>query len=136
MSYDYDKFVHPVPEKYTILKGTQGRLESTYKGITDVLFFTALHDIPVLSNPEVTPFSGTERTYYLDYDITRVPVPTDPLSVIYNVTVTDQQELFPIGLLSVHGEWALVDKEGNSYYCSDRKIESFVTTPPAEETKS
>ena len=69
----------------------------------------------------------------MSYDITKPQVPTDPWSVIYNVTVTNRAGLLAVGLLTVHGVWAMLDKEGEFYYCDASEIESFYTTPTKEE---
>ena len=127
--YDYSKFIYPVPLWYVIPKGTQVRCQDTdvYPRET---FFTTVDDLPV------HPHDG--KWYNLDYDITlpQVPtqqLPTDPLSVIYNVTLTDRVDLFPVGMLTVHGVWTLVNEEGEFYYGDAKEIRSFDTTPPQEE---
>lgn len=121
MSYDYDKFVHPVPAGYTIPKGTQVRHVGQMPFRTE-MFFTVLSDFPIDTE------DATE--YYLDYDITRPKLPTKIFSVIYNVRAHGRK--YPVAVrLAVY--WAAFNDEGTVTALKDRGIESFDLAPPEED---
>lgn len=119
--YDYHKFVHLVPEGYTIPKdvGVRG-IYTTQRPVET--FFTPLHEIPVESDDEAK--------YYLDYDITRPKLPEEINSVIYNARVG--KNVFPVAVYQGDTLWSgFTDLGGcRAIYSSD--IESFDTTPPEE----
>ena len=119
--YNYDKFVHPVPEGYTIPKGTPTR--SVYSAPPVEMFFTPLHDIPVESDDEAK--------YYLDYDITRPKLPEEINSVIYNVRVG--KNVYPVAVYQGSQIWSAFSDLGVRTTLYTSEIESFDTTPPEEE---
>lgn len=64
MTYDYDKFVHPLPGGYTVPKDTQLRRVESDRSKLEA-FFTTLGDF-------VVPSSHL-KTYYLAYDVETPP---------------------------------------------------------------
>lgn len=117
--YDYDKFMHLVPEGHTIPKGTPMR--SVMSGVET--FFTAKYDFPVYDSNPVK--------YYLTYDITAPKLPEETNSVIYNANVSGT--VYPVAVYQGASTWSAFSVIGNRRIIYTSDIESFDLTPPKEE---
>ena len=122
MSYDYYKFVHPVPGGFVIPKDTQVRRVDHNSHHTDTFFIT-------LGELEV-PSSST-KTYYLDRDIAVPKTPIKINSVIYNVRVG--KDVFPVAVHRGSHMWSAFFKHGGRKTIYSPEIESFDTTPPSDD---
>lgn len=117
MSYDYDKFVHPVPAGHVIQKGTQVR--SVVTSGSEESFYTTQYSFRV-------PGSDTVM-YYLDYDITMAELPTKINSVIYDVSAVGNE--FPVVVYQGSNIWTAFTKQGERSTLYTPEIESFDTAP-------
>ena len=122
MSYDYHKFVHPVPAGFTIPEGTQvRRVDSAPREAES--FFIMPYDLQV--------GTSNRTTYYLDYDITRPALPKKTSSVIDNVRVGMDE--YPVAVYQGSQVWSAFNNDGDRKGVFSTEIESFGTTPSTKE---
>ena len=122
MSYDYHKFVHPVPEGRKIPTGT--RLRRVYHNSRGEATESFL-----VSSLELT--AGADSEYYTEYDITRPALPKKTSSVIYNVRVGMDE--YPVAVYQGSQVWSAFNNDGDRKGVFSTEIESFGTTPSTKE---
>lgn len=118
--YDYEEFTHLVPDGHVVPKHTQVRRV----GSSVETFFTTQYDLTI---------HASENTkYFLDYDITKPKPPSEINSLIYNVRVG--RNVFFVAVYQGFQIWSAFSKKGERSTLYTVEIESFDTTPSAEES--